>query len=322
MAEWLLNRLFDAKSQLIPRFAFQGTLNWMKALALLVSSAEFSDELAIRYTNVEHRAPNPAADTQICENLLIAMHNIAALTAINKNDDRYDLVRSAIVAWHDSIYSSTSAMVHAASDINPKDHRSVAIAWHNDIIKSGLAIHPFGLSLDTLVGAEVEKRVKELRGDNPHVLDRSPNSLEEAWGASYSYLKGTADYERALIEEKVKDDVDFKKLGVDNFRTKHAREFRDAALSEGVVNFLIQAFRYRGKASYRDSIYLSYGDGRPHAINQFTENLETVAKAHMQMAIHYAIRRAEKATWDDFVNDMENNLKITFDTALLKVDPC
>lgn len=315
-----MNRLFDAKSQLIPRFAFQGTINWMRAMSLIVSSSEFRDELKCHYANVQRRAPNPTADTSVCENLLMAMHNIASLTSINKHaDDRYNLVRSAIVAWHDSIYSATSAMVLAASGANPQNHRSTAKVWHDNIVENKLAIGPFGLSIHTLVSAEVEERIKELRKGNPHSLDRAANNLEEAWGGLYAYLRGTAGYEKTLIEEKVKDDADFIKLGVNNFRTKQAREFRDAVLSGGFVNFLIETFRYRGKANYRDSIYLSYGDDRTGAINQFTENLEIVATAHLQMVIHYVARRIEMATWDIFVNDMENNLRITFDTTLLKI---
>ncbi len=35
-------RLFGTRNQAEPRFAFQGTINWMKALAILVDSNDFS----------------------------------------------------------------------------------------------------------------------------------------------------------------------------------------------------------------------------------------------------------------------------------------
>ena len=44
MSQWLLDRLFEAKDQAEPRFAFQGTVNWMRAVAEAVNSGSTSDE--------------------------------------------------------------------------------------------------------------------------------------------------------------------------------------------------------------------------------------------------------------------------------------
>jgi len=322
MSKWLLDRLFTTEKQPTPRFAFQGTVNWMRALALIVEAPGFHDtELREFYANVQRRPANPVADTGVFENLLMSIHQVASLGSVNRNiNDRYDVVRSAIVAWYYAVYAATRAMVLATSGASPEQHRATAKVWHRDIVQDGLAVRPFGLSLSTLVATEVKKQVANLRGHLTHALNTPAENLDEAWGAAYSYLSGTAEDEKSRMEGQVRSTSEFKKLGVNDFRTKAARELRDRALSKGRVNFLIQAFRYRGKANYRDAIYLTYGDTRTEEINQFTRDLETVATAHLRMAGHYANRRVEKGTWNQFIDDLEANLRVNFDLSRLRVD--
>jgi hypothetical protein len=44
MSKWLLDRLFEAGDQAEPRFAFQGTVNWMRALAEVVNGGACADD--------------------------------------------------------------------------------------------------------------------------------------------------------------------------------------------------------------------------------------------------------------------------------------
>ncbi len=56
---WLLNRLFDQGDQPTPRFAFQGTVNWMRALSIYTDGNEFShDSLRNFYRLIQRRPPN------------------------------------------------------------------------------------------------------------------------------------------------------------------------------------------------------------------------------------------------------------------------
>ena len=158
-----------------------------------------------------------------------------------------------------------------------------------------------------------------MRKGNNFDLNNYPKNEKEAFGALFSYLQGTASYKKWETEENIKGSREFKNLGVSDFRTKVARELRDIKLEKGIVNFLVQAFRYRGKANYRDSVFLSYGNDRSEELKQFILDLDTVATAFMKMASTYAKARVHKSNWDSFVADLETNLRFEFDTKILKI---
>lgn len=321
MPKWTLNRLFDQTDQPKPRFALQGTVNWMRALAILVDGPDVGDETLERhYRGVQRRVVNEDADTRVFENVLMAFHNLASVTAINADQThKYDVVRSAIISWYYTIYFSASAMVAAASGANPDTHASTAKVWQSDIVQSNLTVKPFSLFLSSLVIADVEKKIQIYRGANQHDLNVYPQNKEEAWGCVVSYLNGTADYEKCRIEDRVRSSREFAKLGVADFRKKVAIELRDRHLSKGFVNFIVQSFRYRGKANYRDSIFLSYGDDRSELIDAFTVDLVRVAYKFLRMTSCYVSRRVERGTWDSFLRDLEEHSRISVDIGVLRV---
>lgn len=106
MSKWLLDRLFEAGDQAEPRFAFQGTVNWMRALAEVVNGGACADDkLNDLYARVQRRPVNREADTLVFENTMMALHNLSSLKSMNKDvEDKYDICRSAIISWYYSIY--------------------------------------------------------------------------------------------------------------------------------------------------------------------------------------------------------------------------
>jgi hypothetical protein len=86
---------------------------------------------------------------------------------------------------------------------------------------------------------------------------------------------------------------------------------RESRLRSANVNFLVQAFRYLGKANYRDSIYLSYGDNRSEALSQLVNDLKTVANAFTRMAAIYVSRRVVAASWQSFSEDLTAHARFT-----------
>jgi len=202
-------------------------------------------------------------------------------------------------------------MLAAASGSDPQTHAKTARVWQTDIVDHGLVVGPFRHCLNDITPAGVDAEIARLRGQNPHDLNLCPTDGETAYGAVLSYLKGTAEHEESRTEGGIRNSKEFKALGVNNFRTKAARELRDRALSREQVNFLVQAFRYRGKANYRDSIYLSYGDNRLDAVSTFTSDMELVAAKFIAMTCHYVSRRTEKGTWQAFAEDMRANARFT-----------
>lgn len=321
MAKWLLNRLFDAGDQAEPRFAFQGTVNWMHALAVVINNGACSDhKLNMLYANINRRPVNIAADTIVFENMHMSFHNLAALTSMNAQiEHKYDICRSAIVAWYYAIYFSASAMIAASSGSKQETHTATAKVWQADIAEKNLIPYPFNLFLSSLVTDTAENELAIYRGTNIHDLNEYAQNDDVAHGAIVSYLKGTLSYKKWETEEKVKSSKEFKALGVDNFRTKNARQVRDAALVKGQVNFLIQAFRYRGKANYRDSIFLSYGDNYQDTIDKFIQDLHDVAFGFLRAASKYCSIRVEKGTWAEFVTDIEQNSRLSLEPDVFKI---
>lgn len=85
----------------------------------------------------------------------------------------------------------------------------------------------------------------------------------------------------------MKSGSEYRKGSFNSFRTNSAKALRDAKLSPAKDNYLIQAFRYRGKANYRDAIYLSYGNDKAEQLSQFLSDLRIVSRAYTLMAAHY-----------------------------------
>lgn len=321
MSQWLLSRLFDTKDQPKPTFAIQGTINWMRALAEIINSDEFSDEkIKSVFSKVQRRANNELADTVVFENMLMSYHNFASLTALDSDvTHKYDICRSAIISWYYAIYFAASAMVAASSGSRQETHMATAKAWHADFAEKKILPYPFNLHLSTLVKKDVDSKISELRNGNKVDLNTYAEDLNDAKGACISYLSGTADYKKWEAEERVKNSSQFKKLGVDNFRTKAAREIRDNELERGQVNFLFQAFRYRGKANYRDSIFLSYGNSYQEKMEQFVKDLRIVTEGFIRMASIYCQKRVVKGDWELFVKDLEENSRLSIRAEVLKI---
>lgn len=311
MTSWLLDRLFNHQEQPVPRFAFQGTVNWMRGLAILADDQTFSNQaLQAKYRPIQRRNVNPEADTLAYEMLLMGLHNLGGLNALcAPENDKYGIVRAAIISWYYCTYYSSKAMIAASSGSDPQTHAKSARVWQSDIVEAGLAVQPFSYMLSNVVPQNVERDVAHLRQGNNHDLNREPKNQVEAIGAVLSYLKGTAEYVKWQTEEEVKNSRAFRELGVENFRTVAARAIRDDYLRRESVNFLVQAFRYRGKANYRDSIYLSYGADRTGIIASFVSDLSRVAECFLAMAAHYVARRTERGTWLHFADDMDQNLR-------------
>lgn len=229
---WLLNRLFDHQKQPTPRFAFQGTVNWMRALSILVDEGAFShDSLRGFYNQLQRRQLNQEADTLAFECLLMAVHNASAIQAARALDEPYSFVRSAIVAWYYAIYYASKSMIAAATGGDPQTHSKTGKIWQTDIATKNLAVTPFDFNFADLTPANIEQVIAALRGRNPHGLNTTPTNREQAFGAATSYLRGTAEYEKWRLEEEVKDSAEFKR------RDLRTLEPRQRGVSE-IKNFL------------------------------------------------------------------------------------
>lgn len=306
---WLLNKLFTHADQPTPRFAFQGTVNWMRGLSILVDGQFSHQQLQLFYQRTQRRQANEQADALAYECLTMSMHNVSAIDSMEAVENPYPIVRSAIVAWYYATYYAAKAMLAASSGTDPQTHASAGKVWQAEIVGAGLVMAPFDLSITDITPNNVRQVMNTLRAGNAHDLNTEPTNEDMARGALYSYLKGTAEYEQWRIEEIVKESREYKQGGFNSFRSNAAKALRDAKLNPAHVNYLVQAFRYRGKANYRDAIYLSYGRDDSERLRQFVSDLAAVAGAFSLMAAHYAAKRVARNDWAEFVTDLEEYAK-------------
>lgn len=301
---WLLNKLFAQGDQPTPRFAFQGTVNWMRGLALQSEDGFSHESLRQFYQRVQRRQPNEEGDALAFESLTMSMHNVSAIDSMEQIDNPYPIVRAAIIAWYYATYYASKSMLAASSGADPQTHALTAKVWQSDIVRRGLVKTPFDLSITDITPVHVREAMDGLRNGNRHDLNTEPADLEMAYGAILSYLKGTAEYEQWRLEEQVKASAAYRDGGHTSFRSNAAKALRDAKLRPAQVNYLVQAFRYRGKANYRDAIYLSYGRNDTERLRQFVSDLGAVSGNFSLMAAHYVARRVVRDDWDAYVADI------------------
>jgi hypothetical protein len=323
MSQWLLDRLQEQSNEpLQPQFAFQGAMNWLRSLSLIIDKhPTIQNEANCLYGDITTRAQNRELDTKVFDNIHFAFQNIASLNALNNDVEfKNDICNSAIVCWHDAIVFSAKAMLFAYydDDHNMDELSMVNKLWQESIVTNELIPSPFNLSIPTLVKKESEAIIKSYRGLNTYTLDHTIRNETMAYGALCSSLKGTHGYELWKAEAKIKETDHFKSLKVDNFKTKIAREYRDTILSDGCVNFLVQANRFRGKSNHRDSIFLTYGENNSESLDTFIKDLLKASTAFLKCASIYCSKRVEPGTWDSFVDDIEENTCLTVEVDIIK----
>src|SRR5690554_3989927 len=301
---WLLNKLFAQGDQPTPRFAFQGTVNWMRGLALQAEDDYSHEALRQFYQRIQRRQPNEDGDALAFESLTMSMHNVSSIESMEQIENPYPIVRAAIIAWYYATYYAAKAMLAASSGADPQTHALTAKVWQSDIVDSGLVKKPFDLSITDITPTHVREVIGGLRNGNRHDLNTEPTDLEMAYGAIVSCLNGTAEYEQWRLEEHVKASAAYRNAGHTSFRSNAAKELRDAKLRPAQINYLVQAFRYRGKANYRDAIYLSYGWDNTERLRQFISDLGAVSCNFSLMAAHYIARRVVRADWEAYAVDI------------------
>ena len=161
MSQFLVDRLFENKDPSKPNFAFQSTINWMRALALIVNNSSYIKEyLSETFAKVQRRKLNKQADDFVFENVLMALHYLASLHSMNHDvKHQYDICRSAIIAWYYSTYFSCRAMIAAQSGEPKETHTANIKVWHRDIVENKLLPYPFNLHLSSLVKKKVKSEI-------------------------------------------------------------------------------------------------------------------------------------------------------------------
>ncbi|WP_316901005.1 hypothetical protein [Pseudodesulfovibrio indicus] len=317
MPQWLFDRFSNEDPSLRPDFALYGTTNWIRALSILAQD-ELSDEILENYYDaISPRTSGTEWENTVFQKLLMSLHNLASLEVManTSEDQRYSVVRSAIIAWYYGVYTACGAMIAAQDGSSHETHAKTAQVWGSQIASTGKIPSPFNYVVTTLVKTDYEAEISEMRAGNSHDINTVPTNTEQAKGALLAYLKGSAKWHREKAESEIMKSADFRALGVTNFRTNSARSLRDSRLRNKSINLLHQAIRYRGKANYRDSLYLSYGNDYTSRINTLVEDLHITLTWFLKAAWLFSAKRTQHETWGQFKQDLSNysRLNVSFD---------
>ncbi len=295
-----------------PTFALPSTVNWMRALAILVGALPCDFKTAHgQYARVQKRSSNDKEVNTVCEQLLFTLNQLAALRAMDSAPNKADVARMAIITWYYGIYASASAMVAAADGSFQDNHASTAQHWDRQFAATRLAMEPFSGIVSKLDQATVDREIEIERRRGRHPLIKQPENAEQAWGCVTEYLSGTVAWEQWNIRARLIENRDFKALMVSDFRTAAARKLRDSWYERRSISFVHQASRYRGKANYRDSVYLAYGRSVPTQVDGLVNDLAKVLTGFSSMAAAYVSARLGSDLWQHYLDDIESKRSVS-----------
>ena len=176
-----------------------------------------------------------------------------------------------------------------------------------------LILHPFDLRLSTLVKKDAEFELDHIRQGQKQNLVNKPLTAEDAHRALCGYLSGTRGWWAWRIEEEVRSSRGFRELGVDNFRTKTARTLRDDRLGRQSISFLHQAIRFRGKANYREAMYLAHGTQVEPIISGFVSDMADILESFLAMAGAFAFKCVGSRLRNAFLEDLQSHRSFSID---------
>lgn len=291
-----------------PQFALPSTVNWMRAMRILGIEKGLDFGAAKQFYQPQgKRAMSQFVENTVFEQLFLGLHHLSALEAMKERVPAADYARIGILAWYYGLANAASAMTAAQDGSFQEDHAGTARMWDSVIAARGLAMEPFSWRVTSLIEAVFKAETDSLKGGSAGNLQHTPYTSNDAVGVAASYLSGSAKWYVWKVAEEVRRSPAFKALRVDNFRTKAARALRDERLQGRSVGFLHQASRYRGKANYREALFLAYGKGTETRLKGFVSDQAVVLRAFLAMAGAFASRKLGKDLWAEFVDDVDKN---------------
>ena len=297
-----------------PQFVLPSTVNWMRAVAILVKdkNLDFAHANAF-FGHVAKSDMSQPQENSVFEHLLLAVHQLSALRALENVTKQSDIVRVASVGWYYEIYAAATAMVAAQDGTIQDTHRGTANVWDRQLVQRELILYPFDLRVSTLVKKDAEAEIDHLRqGPKANLVSR-PETADDAHRAMCAYLSGTTEWMGWMIREKLRQSAKFKELGLTDFRTKKTQGRRDDRLRKHQVSFLHLAIRFRGKANYREALYLAHGTHVESKISGLVSDMAAILEAFLAMAGAFAFKRLGADLTESFIKDLNVNRSFSLD---------
>jgi hypothetical protein len=222
---------------------------------------------------------------------------------------------SELIAYY-GVYAAAIAMVAAqdAQDGTMQDnHAKTARNWDQQLAARGLILYPFSLRTTTLIKAAAKPEIDALRRGPPRNLVDEPKNIDDAHDCLCAYLSGCVEWWSWRIREELLASPEFVREGLTDFKTKKARELRDKRLGKRSLSFLHEAIRFRGKANYREALYLGHGRSVEAAVARFSSDMADTLQAFLSMAGAFAFKRLGPALTRGFIDDISRHRSFSLD---------
>jgi hypothetical protein len=309
MDNWLYSEVFKQDDLRVPTFARQSTINWMKALRFeVVNEHGASTKEQFKSCLQHYKASYPKRLTTlnnsiIFESLYSSLTNSLSLQTSAKNSSSESwMLPGSIVSWYYSVYFSVLSMFGSTGQIVDDNHASVFRAFGSNL--SDHMPHPFNMKASYVKNEEYQSKLPQHDSANSFSLSKTfPENEDAARGMLLEYLSGNTKYYTGLTKERI-----LKKSSFSHFRTEAAKEDRNKQLQKTIA-FMHCAFRYRGKANYRDGIYLTYGQSSAAETKAFLEDMAVVSKFMFISGLALAYRSPLNPEVVKFIDDINTNLK-------------
>lgn len=310
MGYWLFDHVTKEDDERAPQWALQSTLNWMKALSFEINR-EYGVEPTVQFNTCRNALAtkgNAKASAlplaQIFEPLFHSLTFCSTLISMSRSGNIPPWVYpSAVISWYYSHYNAFRAMLGANNQSPADTHASVAKTL-NSGLRSNLP-HPFNMIATRTTGENYQVTLPDYpQATSFDLVKTFPGTRGAAQGMVLQYLSGTAKYETYRTKEAI---LNNKKYNFTDFKTKAAREQRDKQL-QGQINFMHCAFRYRGKANYRDAIYITYGQ-RELSNNTFMSDLANSARFAFICGLAFTEKHMGQKKVRSFLDDLRTNLR-------------
>ena len=217
-----------------------------------------------------------------------------------------------IINWYYANYNALRAMLTASTGVRPRDTHAGAGDALSGAFRERLP-HPFDMVAEWERGEHFSPKLPSMPSaiyrPGPHLIETFKGSRSQAQQMLLSYLTGTSGYYVEKIRKNLLESGDFKTRGLTTFRKREAQTLRDAVLQKKAYNFLHLAYRYRGKANYRDFGYLAYGAGARGDVRPFVLRLANTARFLHTAAVAYVGRRLGQSVAVEYTADLVKNFR-------------
>lgn len=301
-----------------PQFAALSTANWARSLAVEIvaehgASATEQFQSCKALFDLQPKKSAAPASAAVFEPLFSSLTCSLAVTSAALPERVRSLDWSLpvlIVGWYYTHYTAVRAMAVAAGTVPQDTHSGTIGVFGGNLV--GRMPHPLNMCARWVKNEEFDCRFPvypEATRADQQLNGTFSATRPEARANLLAYLNGEAGRQVEGVKERLLRELRKEQPRLKDFRTKAAREARDERLKRLDVNFMHCAYRYRGKANYRDAIYLTYGSQPLTERDRLAAALATSAQFAFLCALAFVRRRVGTKNTRSFVEDVSRNLR-------------